>query len=86
MAIRVGFNNDGRYLLGFEVKIKPQGDVYVSIFERGHRRQHVSYHKNGRVNHNADRPNEKHVPVRWDIWGTMELDDSLRDSCEGHRR
>jgi hypothetical protein len=33
---------------------------------------HVSYHKDGRVNHNADRPNKNHVPVRWDISGEME--------------
>jgi hypothetical protein len=71
-VIRVGFKYNGKYLLGFEVKIKPQGDVFIFVFERGHRRMHVSYHKDGRVNHNVDRPNQKHVPVQWDIWGTME--------------
>jgi len=72
MIIRVGFKYNDKYLLGFEVKVKSQGDVYVFVFERGHRTQHVSYHKDGRVNHNADRPKEKHVPVMWDIWGEME--------------
>jgi hypothetical protein len=42
------------------------------VFERGHRRMHVSYHKDGRVNHNTDRPNKKHIPVMWDFWGVME--------------
>jgi hypothetical protein len=72
MIMRVGFRYNGKCLLGFEVKIKPQGDVYVLIFERGHRRQHVSYHRDGRVNHNVDRPNGKHVPVMWDVWGEMQ--------------
>jgi hypothetical protein len=72
MTIQVGFKYNDKYLLGFEVKVKPQGDVYVFIYERGHRREHVSYHKDGRVNYNADRPEEKHVPVMWDIWGEME--------------
>lgn len=72
MVIRVGFKYNGKYLLGFEVKVKPQGDVFVFVFERGHRRMHVSYHKDGRVNHNTDRPNEKHIPVKWDFWGEME--------------
>ena len=71
-VIRIGFKCGGSYLLGFEVKVKPHGDVYIFVFERGHRRMHVSYHKDGRVNHNADRPNQKHVPVKWDIWGKME--------------
>ncbi len=72
MVVRIGFKYNGKYLLAFEVRVRPQGDVYVLIFERGHRRQHVSYHKDGRVNYNTDRPNKKHVPVMWDIWGTME--------------
>ena len=72
MVIRVGFRYNGKYLLGFEARTKPQGDVFVFVYERGHRRMHVSYHKNGRVNHNVDGPNRKHVPVEWDIWGTME--------------
>lgn len=72
MVIQVGFKYNGKYLLGFEVKVKPQGDVFVFVFERGHRRMHVSYHKDGRVNHNTDRPNEKHIPVMWDFWGKME--------------
>jgi len=70
--IKVGFKYKDKHLLGFEVKVKSQGDVYVFVFERGHRRQHVSYHEDGRVNHNADRPKNKHVPVMWDIWGEME--------------
>lgn len=72
MVIRVGLKHNGKYLLGFEVKVKPQGDVFVFVFERGHRRMHISYHKDGRVNHNTDRPNEKHIPVMWDFWGEME--------------
>jgi hypothetical protein len=72
MVIRVGFKYKGKCLLGFEVRVKPQGDVFMFVFERGHRRMHVSYHKDGRINHNADRPNEKHIPVMWDFWGEME--------------
>ncbi|GEM_PF-4971974 len=72
MVIRAGFKYKGKYLKGFEVKVKPQGDVFMFVFERGHRRMHVSYHKDGRVNHNTDRPNEKHMPVKWDFWGKME--------------
>jgi hypothetical protein len=72
MIVRVGFKYNGKHLLGFEIKTKLQGDVYVLVFEGGHRRQHVSYHKDGRVNHNADRPNAKHMPAMWDIWGEME--------------
>ena len=72
MIIRVGFKYHGKYLLGFEVRVKSQGDVYVFVFERGHRREHVSYHKDGRVNHNVDLPHKKNVPAMWDIGGTME--------------
>lgn len=63
MLIRVGFKYKGRYRLGFEVKVKPQGDVYVLVFARGHRRMHVSYHKDGRVNHNVDRPKAPAFPL-----------------------
>ncbi len=72
MIIRVGFKYNGKYHLGFEIRTAPKGDVYVLVFERGHRRMHVSYPKDGQVNHNADRPNEKHVPVMWDFRGEME--------------
>ncbi|MGB2636295.1 MAG: hypothetical protein WAM58_20360 [Candidatus Acidiferrum sp.] len=72
MTVRVGFRYKGKYLLAFELKVKSQGDVYVFVFERGHRREHVSYHKDGRVNHKADQPNKKNVPVMWDFSGTME--------------
>lgn len=72
MVTQVGFKYNGKCLLGFEVKVKPQGDVFMFVFERGHRRMHVSYHKDGRVNHNIDRPNEKHAPVMWNFWGEME--------------
>lgn len=72
MIIRVGFKYNGKYLLGFVVKVKSQGDVYVFVFERGHRRMHVSYHKDGRVNHNVDRPGGESTPVMWDIWGDWE--------------
>lgn len=33
---------------------------------------HVSYHKDGHVNHRSDRPNAPSVPVQWDITGKME--------------
>ncbi len=72
MIIRVGFKYNGKYRLGFLLKVKSQGDVYMFVFERGHRREHVSYHKDGRVNYNVDQPNRKNVPVTWDLWGTME--------------
>jgi len=72
MIIRVGFKYNGKYLLGFEIRVKSQGDVYVLVFERGHRREHVSYHKDGRVNHNVDLPNKTNAPAMWDFRGTME--------------
>jgi hypothetical protein len=72
MMARVGFRLHEKCLLGFEVKARPQGDVYVLVFERGYRRMHVSYHKDGRVNHNVDRPNQASTPVMWDVWGAME--------------
>jgi hypothetical protein len=71
-TVRVGFKHGGRHHLGFEVKVKQEGDVYVFVYERSHRRMHVSYHKDGRVNHNSDRPNKSSVPIMWDFWGEME--------------
>jgi len=72
MVVQAGFKYNSKYLSGFEVKLKPKGDVFMFVYERGHRRMHVSYHKDGRVNHNTDHPNEKHVPAMWDFWGVME--------------
>jgi hypothetical protein len=72
LIVRAGFNYNGKNHLGFEVRVKPQGDVFVFVFERGHRRMHVSYHKSGRGNHNTDIPNAPSIPVKWDLWGTME--------------
>jgi hypothetical protein len=72
MVIQVGFKYNGKYLLAFEVKVKPQGDVFMFVFERGHRRMHVSYHQDGQVNHNSDRPNKKHIPVMWNFSGEMK--------------
>jgi hypothetical protein len=61
MVIRVGFKYDGKCLLAFEVKVKPQGDVFMFVFERGHRRMHVSYHQD---------KDSKYVPQDLlDAWG-----------------
>jgi hypothetical protein len=72
MTIQVGFKYRGKYRLAFELKVKSQGDVYVFVFERGRRREHVSYHKDGRVNYSSDQPGEEHVRVKWDGYGAME--------------
>jgi hypothetical protein len=33
---------------------------------------HVSYHKDGRINHNSDSPGKTSAPIKWDFWGEME--------------
>jgi hypothetical protein len=40
--INVGFQKDGSNLLGLEVKLTKRPDIYVFVFEHGHRRMHIS--------------------------------------------
>jgi hypothetical protein len=71
--INVGFRSDGSNLLGIEVKLTERPDIYVFVFERGHRRMHISYHADGRIHHKADRPNRDAVFVECDFpSGRME--------------
>src|ERR1700732_5068250 len=71
--INVGFQHQGRNLLGFELKITKNADIYMLVFERGHRRMHISYHSNGRIHYKADRPNHDAVFIKSDFSsGIME--------------
>jgi hypothetical protein len=71
--INVGVKHEGRSLLGFELKITPKADIYMFVFERGHRRMHISYHADGRIHYKADRPNHDAVFIESDFRaGIME--------------
>jgi hypothetical protein len=73
LRVNVGFQHDRRKLLGFELKITHKADIYMLVFEKGHRRLHISYHSNGRVHYKADRPNRDAVYVKSDyLTGRME--------------
>jgi hypothetical protein len=71
--INVGFQKNGSNLLGFEIKISNNADIFMLIFERGHRRMHISYHSNGRIHYKADRPHHDAVYIESDYpTGKME--------------
>lgn len=68
----VGFRYKGTNLLGFELRVTQRADVYMLVFERGHRRMHISYHRDGRFHYKADRPNAESVSIMSDYpTGTM---------------
>jgi hypothetical protein len=62
----VGFRHKETTLLGFELKVTKNADIYMLVFERGHRRMHISYHRDGRFHYKADRPNADSVPIMRD--------------------
>lgn len=71
--INVGFQYKGTSLLGFELKITKKADIYMLIFERGHRRMHISYHSDGRLHYKSDRPKADGVIIETDFpTGRME--------------
>jgi hypothetical protein len=70
---KVGFQHQDRRFLAFELKITTDADIYMLIFERGHRRMHISYHADGRLHYKADRPNADSVLIETDFpSGEME--------------
>jgi hypothetical protein len=72
----VGFRYKDKTLLGFELKVTSRADIYMFVFERGHRRLHMSYHRDGRHHYIADRPNASSVSIQSDYpsgnWEPME--------------
>jgi hypothetical protein len=71
--INVGFQHQGKKLLGLELKITPNANIYMLVFERGHRRMHISYHADGRLHFKADRPKADSVLIESDFpTGRME--------------
>lgn len=62
----VGFRYAETNLLGFELSVTNKSDIYMLVFERGHRRMHISYHRDGRLHYKADRPNADSVPIMTD--------------------
>jgi hypothetical protein len=72
-TINIGFQHRGTSLLGFELKITQDADIYMLVFERGHRRMHISYHQDGRYHYKADTPNAESVIIKSDFpTGKME--------------